>query len=144
MALPSPEPGLVICYSYLWQREYEDGREEGSKDRPCVIVIAVRDEGGKRLVTVAPVTHSAPSSPGEGVELPLLTKQRLGLDNARSWVVVSEVNEFIWPGPDLRPVPDDKGRYHYGFLPPGLFRQIRDRLTRWAAARQLRTIPRTE
>ena len=70
MALPSPEPGLVISYSYLWQREHEEGREEVIKDRPCVIVIAVRNQGGQPLVTVAPVTHSAPSKPGEGVELP--------------------------------------------------------------------------
>ncbi len=144
MALPSPEPGLVISYSYLWNNEHETGREDGTKDRPCVIVITVRDEGGRQLVTVAPVTHSAPSVPGQAVEIPLATKQRLGLDEARSWVVVSEVNDFIWPGPDLRPLPQDASRFDYGLLPPGLFRQIRDRMTAWAAARQLKSVPRSE
>jgi hypothetical protein len=104
----------------------------------------MRDADGKQLVTVAPVTHSAPSSPGEGVEIPLATKQRLGLDDARSWVIVSEVNDFVWRGPDLRPVSHDASRFDYGLLPPGLFRQIRDRMTAWGASRQLRTVPRTE
>ena len=144
MALPNPEPGLVISYSYLWNNEHETGREDGTKDRPCVIVITVRDEGGRQVVTVAPVTHSAPSVPEQAVEIPLATKQRLGLDEARSWVVVSEVNDFIWPGPDMRPLPHDASRFDYGLLPPGLFRQIRDRMTAWTAARQLKSVPRTE
>ena len=38
MALPKPVPGLVIRYSYLWHREYLEGREDGQKDRPCAIV----------------------------------------------------------------------------------------------------------
>ena len=96
------------------------------------------------MVTVAPVTHSAPSVLGQAVEIPLATKQRLGLDEARSWVVVSEVNDFIWPGPDMRPLPHDASRFDYGLLPPGLFGQIRDRMTAWAAARQLKSVPRTE
>jgi hypothetical protein len=144
VAFPSPEPGLVISYSYLWNSEHETGREDGTKDRPCVIVITVRDEGGRQVVTVAPVTHSAPSVPEQAVEIPLATKQRLGLDDARSWVVVSEVNDFIWPGPDMRPLPHDASRFDYGLLPPGLFRQIRDRMTAWAAVRQLKSVPRTE
>ena len=41
MALPVPERGLVISYSYLWQSEYEQGREEGVKNRLCVIIVAV-------------------------------------------------------------------------------------------------------
>jgi hypothetical protein len=41
MPIPSPEPGLVISYAYLWHHEHEAGREEGRKDRPSVIVLAV-------------------------------------------------------------------------------------------------------
>ena len=104
MAIPAPELGLVVSYAYLWQSEHERGREEGTKNRPCVIVIAVRDAGGHQVVTVAPVTHSAPADAEAVVEFPLATKQRLGLDDARSWVVISEGNEFVWPGPDIRPL----------------------------------------
>jgi hypothetical protein len=43
--LPEPEPGLVIRYSNLWLREHREGREEGTKDRPCAIVLASRRYG---------------------------------------------------------------------------------------------------
>jgi hypothetical protein len=33
---PAPQPGLLIRYFYLWEREEaRAGREEGVKDRPC-------------------------------------------------------------------------------------------------------------
>ena len=69
-----------------------------------MIAIAVRDTGGHQVVTVAPVTHSASANAEAAVEIPLVTKQRLGLDDARSWVVISEGNECVWPGPDIRPL----------------------------------------
>jgi hypothetical protein len=104
----------------------------------------VRDEtGGDIRVTVVPVTHSVPSDPADAVEIPAATKRRLRLDDARSWVVTTEVNDFVWPGPDLRSVPHEQGRFDYGFLPPSLFRQIRDRLTASAAAQRLLAVPRT-
>ena len=116
LSLPKPEPGLIIRYSYLWHAEYREGREEGVKDRPCAIVLAVEDRshnlrstgptGGsannKPRVVVLPVTHSPPEDPALAIELPLATKNRLGLDAERSWIVLSESNEFFWPGPDLR------------------------------------------
>lgn len=58
MALPKPETGLVISYSYLWRHQSDTGQAEGVKDRPCVIVLAVkRNENGAPVVTVAPITH---------------------------------------------------------------------------------------
>jgi hypothetical protein len=144
VALPLPEPGLVVSYSYLWHAEYAQGREEGIKNRPCIIVISVQEMGGKYLVTVAPVTHSTPSHPDTAVEIPAETKRRLGLDADRSWVVVNEVNDFVWPGPDIRPLPDETARFEYGFLPPGLYRRIRDRVTALGASGQLQSVPRTD
>ena len=38
-------------------------------------------------------------------------------------MVVSEGNEFAWPGYDLRKVAR-QDRYDYGFLPPRFFNQI--------------------
>ena len=56
MSLPKPEPGLVIRYSYLWLREHHVGREDGSKDRPCAIILALHtDEDGEQILVV-PVT----------------------------------------------------------------------------------------
>ena len=33
MPIPTPEPGLVISYAYLWDHEAQSGLEEGRKDR---------------------------------------------------------------------------------------------------------------
>lgn len=97
MSLPEPEAGLVIRYAYLWLDDHRKGREEGSKDRPCAIVLAVREDEGQR-VWVVPVTHSPPNDAGAALEIPAVVKKRLGLDSERSWIVLSETNEFIWPG----------------------------------------------
>jgi hypothetical protein len=57
---PTREPGLVISYAYLWHHEHQAGREEGQKDRPSVIVLAVeREADGAIAVTGLPITHSA-------------------------------------------------------------------------------------
>ena len=52
MTFPEPYPGLVIRYSYLWRREHQEGREEGAKDRPRAIIMAVTDEDGEWEVLV--------------------------------------------------------------------------------------------
>ena len=98
--IPEPEPGLVISHAYLWHSEASRGRDEESKYRPAVVVLATQDkpDGGK-AVPVAPVAHRPPDDPAMAVEIPPQTKRRLGLDADRSWIVVSEVNRFEWPGP---------------------------------------------
>lgn len=128
MTWPTPQPGLVIRYSYLWRREADAGRDEGAKDRPCAVVLSVQDGEGHLSVIALPITHSPPQPPDEGIELPLLTKRRLGLDSERSWVIVSEGNDFVWPGPDLRCQPGQGPESAaYGFLPPMVLRAVRDR-----------------
>src|SRR5665213_4512333 len=96
MAIPTPEAGLVISYAYLWHQEHQAGQEEGRKDRPSVVVlVAKHDDDGATIVTVLPVTHSAPADPNAAVEIPRLVKRHLGLDDDRSWIVVAEGNEFL-------------------------------------------------
>jgi hypothetical protein len=132
MALPEPEPGLVISYAYLWHHEHASGREEGRKNRPAVIVLAAeRLSDGAIIVTVLPITHRAPDDPAAAVEIPLAVKRLLGLDHERSWIVVSEGNEFVWPGYDLRKVPGNPARYDYGFLPPRFFDSVLKAFGRW-------------
>jgi hypothetical protein len=126
MPIPNPEAGLVISYSYLWHHEHQAGREDGQKDRPSVVVLAVgRETDGAIIVTVLPITHSPPTDPGSAIEVPLSVKRHLGLDDARSWIVVAEGNEFRWPGYDLRKL-RHSDRYDYGFLPPRFFDRVRD------------------
>ena len=144
MALPKPIPGLVIRYAYLWHSEYRQGRDEGQKDRPCAIIAAIRaDEDGDARVLVLPVTHSPPEHPDLAVEIPAKVKQRLKLD-ARSWITLSEWNEFAWPGPDLRRLPGaDESSVAYGMLPPSLYAIIRDRFLALVRSRAAARVQRT-
>jgi hypothetical protein len=78
------------------------------------------------MVTVAPITHRAPADSARAVPLPAAVKRHLRLDDAASWIIADEVNRFLWPGPDLRPVSRrDPDRFAYGFLPEDLFDRLR-------------------
>jgi hypothetical protein len=144
VALPAPQPGLVIAYAYLWRDEAQRGLEEGRKDRPCVIVLAVARVEGRTQVTVAPVTHSPPARPDLAVEIPQDTKRRLGLDSERSWIVASDLNVFTWPGVDLRPTAPGGKTYSYGLLPAALYRQLRDKVLALAHAGRAAATRRTD
>ena len=108
-------------------REHEEGREEGAKDRPCAIVMAVTDEDGEWNVLVLPITHSPPPNPADAIEIP------------------TETNEFLWPGPDLRPVPGgDASTVAYGPLPPRFFAQVRNKFLERDRREKSTLIKRTE
>lgn len=136
----TPEEGAVIRYSFLWSHEYKAGRSEGSKDRACVVVMS--SDTGRVLVT--PIT----SHPGEGstvIDLPLVIKRRLGLDERRSWVIVSELNKFTWPGFDVRAVPGrTPSTCSYGHILPGFLLQIRSTIGQLARKRLVRPIDRDD
>jgi hypothetical protein len=126
MTFPTPVQGLVIRYSYLWRAEHLRGQEEGAKSHPCAVILVTTTEGGVQVATVLPITHTPPADNRLAVEIPYTTKQRLGLDAERSWVVLSEANRFVWPGPDLQPIRgDDAASVAYGLLPYGLIEEIR-------------------
>ncbi len=147
MSLPDPETGLVIRYAYLWRSEAERGLEEGQKDRPCAVVLAHhRQDSGEIVVVVAPITHREPASDPNALEIPFSVKRRLGLDDARSWIVTNDVNSFIWPGPDLRNVDPRKPNagFAYGFLPYGLAREMVKRIRLQMMAGGIGLVKRTE
>ncbi|MBI1867878.1 MAG: hypothetical protein HYS06_06240 [Methylocystis sp.] len=145
MNWPAPRAGLVIRYSYLWRAEAEAGLEEGAKDRPCAIVVAVRNMADEVRVYALPITHAQPSMSEDGIELPQPTKGRLGLDSERSWIMVSEANVFTWPGPDLRFLPGQgPASAAYGMMPPRLFRIVRDRFLEHARTRRATLVGRSE
>ncbi len=145
MSLPTPVPGLVISYSYLWAREHNRGAEEGRKDRPSAIVAARQVIEGHEVVTVVPVTHTPPTDPADAIEIPPALKAHLGLDDARSWIIVTETNDFLWPGPDLRPIPGSQpSRFSYGMLPPRFFAHVRDRILQAHLQRKLTRVERSE
>jgi hypothetical protein len=79
------------------------------------------------------------------LEIPAETKRRLGLDDARSWVVLTEANQFIWPGPDLRPaVRGDAGSIAYGLLPRGFYNQLREKFVAVLKAGRAGAVARSE
>lgn len=143
-ALPEPQPGLVIRYAYLWRHEAARGQEEARKDRPCVVVLAVQDAGDHKVVTVAPITHTRPERPDLAIPVPPAVKRRLGLDSEQSWIIAADLNRFVWPGVDLRPVGVDERTYAYGLLPAALYDQLRLRVLALARAGRAALTRRTE
>ncbi len=139
-----PRVGWLLGYSYLWSDDRRRG-EEGTKNRPCALVAASRREDDRIFAIVVPVTHSPPADPATAIEIPAVTKARLGLDAGRSWIMCSEANIFAWPGPDLRPAP---GRtptsIWYGPLPPKLATAVREKLLERTKAGRVRRVPRAE
>lgn len=146
MPLPRPPvPGMVVRYAFLWSHEAAAGRQNAAKDRPCVIVLASRRlADGRFLIRVAPITHSPPED-GRGVALPPKVKKHLGLDADASWVVINEVNQFVWPGVDLRPISvATPGVWTYGILPADLFDNIRNAIIAVRESRRLKVNQRED
>ena len=144
MPLPRPEPGLVVRYSFLWREQAARGQDEGEKDRPCAVVVTTSNDQGDTVVIVLPITHTPPRDPSLVVEIPAATKTRIGLDDDRLWIVVTEANRFVWPSPDLRPrTPGDMSSVAYGLLPAKLFNEVRDKLAAAVAARLAGAVKRT-
>lgn len=138
-SLPSPTPGLVIHYRYLWGHENDRDLEEARYARPCAIVLTVTSEpGAAPRVIVVPLTTREPEPGREFLALPTSVRRSLKLDAARSWVVLDEANEFVWPGVDLEPGPD--GRFEYGALPPALYEALRTRAIALLRAGRFRRI----
>lgn len=107
-------------------------REEGLKYRPCVVVLnyeGFKGLPGRFVADVVPVTHRRPDD-ADGVESPLSVKRRMGLDAEYSWIVTTEINRFIWPGPDLHPVKFqgsiDEPTCHWGIMATDIFRSVRN------------------
>jgi hypothetical protein len=142
MKLPAPTPGLVVRYSFLWSHERDSGRDEGAKDRPCAIVVAVRTQAGATRVILAPITHRPPADPSDSIEIPTSVRRALGLDSTPQFLRLDELNRFIWPGYDLRPIPGHDGDVAYGMLPQALFERLRREILARQTAKRLRIMPR--
>ena len=92
-----------------------------------------------RFVVLLPITHSPPDANTIGIEIPAKVKQALGLDELPSWIIVSEYNVDEWPNAGLSPLPGRPGVFSYGFIPPGLFAQIKAKFLEFA--RQNESLP---
>lgn len=141
MALPDPKPGLIVRYDYLWSHEAAAGRDQG-KDRPACLVAASDSLTKPRYVVLLPITHSPPDANSVGIEIPPKVKRALGLDDAPSWVIASEHNVDEWPNAGLSPIPGRSDVFSYGFIPPGLFAQIKAGFLELARRGKGRTVRR--
>ena len=129
MSLPRPLPGLVIRYRYLWAEDADHGLLEADKERPAAVVMVVEaPSGAETRVYVLPITHSSPTKEVEAIEMPAAVRRAAGLDARRTWVILTEFNEFIWPGFDLSELPGRKpATIAYGFLTADFFETVRER-----------------
>lgn len=124
MSLPEPRPGLVIRYDYLWTQEAAAGRDHG-KERPACLVAATDSSVSPRFVVLLPITHSPPGKDTVAIEIPAKVREALGLDDAPSWVILSEHNVDEWPNAGVTPLPGRPGIFSYGFIPPRLFAEVK-------------------
>jgi hypothetical protein len=108
-----------------------------------VIVVARLAQKGGTALLVAPITHTPPENAADAVAIPANVKKQLGLDNEPSWIVLTELNRFLWPGPDIRLAPGSDSPV-YDALPDWLFERVRDGIVRRAEAGRLRVTGRTE
>ncbi|MCK1735159.1 hypothetical protein IVA79_14540 [Bradyrhizobium sp. 138] len=129
--LPAPEPGMVVRFDYQWA-----DRKQPRKDRPvCVVLVKVRPDPRSQReadesalleeVIYLPVSTKPPRADQTAVKIPDQVCRHLDL-SGESWIVISECNVQFWPN-DLSRVPGSR-KWLYGFLPPGFFRSVRDRL----------------
>src|SRR5689334_22050312 len=116
MTKPSPVGGLVVRYDYLWISERGQGREEGSKNRPCAVVVALpaKDEAPLRAMLCG-ITHSEPTAYQEGMGIPAAVRRYLGLDEDKCWTFTSEVNIVDCDDPGLIPVAEGQWVYAFGW-----------------------------
>ena len=137
-----PIAGTVIRYNYLWKRQADEGQEEGEKDRPVALLLAKAPADGECIVV--PITHSPPDDPVTVIEIPALERARLGLDGERSWIVLTEFNAFLWPGPDLRAVPGrEPSTTVYGLLSKDLYTRVLTQVQTLIRARLVGPVSRT-
>ncbi len=142
MADDTPKIGVVIRHMYLWRDEQRQGKEEGRKARPCLIVHTRQNDFDETEVFICPITHTPPENLQHAKEIPLATKQRLKLDDDRSWIITNEVNRFTWKGPDVRKT--QSGEFAYGYLPSGLVKAAITQFRENAMQRRLNIIDRDD
>ncbi|HEX3952358.1 MAG TPA: hypothetical protein VHW90_02215, partial [Stellaceae bacterium] len=122
------------------------GREEGVKDRPSlVLALSVKDNGRTIETMVVAMTHTPLARATDGVAVPTDVKRRLGLDDEQTWVVTTEANVFVWPGPDLRPIPGRRPvTAMYGRVPESFLSKVAQSYLANRTRQRRRLVTRTE
>jgi hypothetical protein len=140
MEIPKPELGMVVSIEYQWLHENAKGLINGLKDRPAVVVLI----SDTNHISVAPITSTAPGDLSAAIEIPPKVLRHLGLDDKPTWIICDEVNEFVWPGYDLRPLDKNPETCVYNFLPPALFNQVIGKIQFIAQGKKLSVVNRDD
>jgi hypothetical protein len=122
-----PEPGLVICYDFLWKEDRARGVESGAKDRPSAIILVVKsDTDSSSKVVVCPVTHTPPRRSRDGIEMPRKVATHLGLDEEQMWIKTDVVNVMTWEDGQVPfgVTPAKRSGWEFGILPDKLSKKI--------------------
>ncbi|MBI4920120.1 MAG: growth inhibitor PemK [Devosia nanyangense] len=126
MALPTPEPGLVVNYGFVWAGDGRPTPPDTGKDRPCLIVDVLDSAGPpgrtERQVTYLPISHTSPRTDERAHLIPPRVAEHLGLTAERSYLYTSYACEDDWPM-DLSKIPGTD-RFDYGFVPPAFFAAV--------------------
>jgi hypothetical protein len=120
---------MVVRFNYQWA-----DRKQHQKDRPaCVVFVKItpdprfpQDQDNPVLVKEViylPISTKPPRPDQPAVKIPDQVRRHLDLPDD-SWIVISECNVQYWPN-DVSRVPGSR-RWFYGFIPPRLFRKVRD------------------
>jgi len=107
------------------------------------VVVARIEKAGLTQLMVVPITHSKPARGEDGISIPPRVRKHLGLDDEESWIIVTELNRFIWPGPDVRVAPGRDSPL-YDAIPAHLFHQVQQGIARHAGGGAFRLTKRTE
>lgn len=94
MSIEPPPRGSIIIYPYLWLRQAASGETEGRKDRPCCLLLAVKDQGtGEHHMMLLAISSQPPSADQRAIEIPAIERRRAGLSRyPAAWIVTSEFN----------------------------------------------------
>ena len=124
MALPNPQPGLVIGYDFLFREQADAGLVTAPKPHPAAIILVVR-QGDQTRVSLLAISHMAPRPGDEVFRLKLTSAEcrEMGLDAAAHWINLRDINAFDWPGYDLvRSAPG--GGFVYGRMSKATFTRV--------------------
>ena len=84
--------GTLVHYQLLERHEAVQGKEEGTKRRPCAIVLRSQNPASDRIFLI-PITTRQPDKDVPALEVPQLEARRMGLHEPISrWVILNEVN----------------------------------------------------
>jgi len=97
------QSGTLVEYQFLWRHEANAGQEEGTKRRPCAIILRSPNPFSDRLFLI-PITTKEPRASTPSLEIPELEARRMGLtEPLRRWVILDQVNVDEIPSYVLEP-----------------------------------------